>query len=187
MFLRWSAAMSGSKRFDTRALSKSLGVISFVDWKAQQKTESETMQTQFDAKPDDEKITLNVDQAIVNTLANSPVRNYYPFVLDYGKRLCRDITADNKPAKLKQWQHIFNRCLAEHKKYMAMRPYLKMDAEQIQKAMSAATCRPLTPSEISAYYTARIFFHRKPAQLQKLRRLFQYNKDTKCHATAKNV
>ena len=173
-FLRWSAAMSGSKRFDTQALSKSLGVPSFEEWKAQQKDDSVTKQSEFDAFPDHEKLTINIQQDVVNVLSNSPVRDYYPFVLDYGERLCRDLTPENKPEKLKQWQRLFDRCLEEHRKYMAMRPHLMMDDSQIEKIISLSHTRPLYPAEIAAYHTARVLYYRKPAQVNKLRRVFEH-------------
>lgn len=172
-FVRWSAAMSGSNRFDTHALSKSLGVISFVEWKEQQKEEHETMQSEFDALPEAEKITLSIPQDVVNVLANSPVRNYYPFVLKYGERLCRTLTAENKQQKILQWKTVFDRCLAEHRRYMAMRPYIMMTPERVDEVMRLAESRPLVPSEISEFYAARIFFYSKPAQVNKLRRIFQ--------------
>jgi hypothetical protein len=173
-FLRWSHAMSGIKRFDTRALAKALGVRSFEEFLEDKKNKTESMQSEFDALPDNEKLTINIPQDVVNVLSNSPVREYYPFVLDYGKRLCRDLTPENKPAKLKQWQSLFDRCLEEHRKYMAMRPHLMMDDSQIENTIALAYSRPLVPSEIAAYHTACVLYYRKPAQVNKLRRVFKY-------------
>jgi hypothetical protein len=173
-FLRWSDAMRGMKRFDTRALSTSLGIMSFEEWLDSDSPKEKTQQQEFDEIPDDQKITININQDVVNVLANSPVREYYPFVLDYGKRLCRDLTPENKPAKVKQLHTLFQRCLEEHRKFMAMRPHLMMDDLQIEKTISLSYSRALLPSEIAAYHTARVLYYRKPAQVNKLRRVFEH-------------
>lgn len=173
-FLRWSAAMTGSKRFDTQSLCKALGVCSFVDWKAQQKEQSTKQQEEFDSMRDAEKMTLNIAQDVVNVLANSPVRDYYPFVLKYGQRIARGLTAENKALKLRQWRSVFDRCLSEHRRYMSMRPHINMTPERVCKVMDLVYSRELLPSEVAEYYAARILHYRKPAQINKLRRVFQH-------------
>jgi hypothetical protein len=174
LYVRWTQAMHKSVRFDSRSLAKALGIPTLEQWKKQMKHKTETPEQEFEKTPEDEKLKLDVPQYIVNTLANSPVRDYYPAVLDYGKRLCRDLTPENKAQKLKQWQTLFDRCMADHKKHMAMIPHLNMNADQIRHLMMMSFTRPLTPKEIAAYNVARIYYYRKPAQVQKLRRLLRH-------------
>lgn len=177
-FLRWSHALHRARRFVMSDFS-AIGMRSFAEFAADDlnnpDSPANSRKAQFDALPDDKKITLNVPQDVVNLLGNSPVRLYYPLVLDYGKRLCRGLTADNKPERLRLWQAFFDRCVSEHRRYIGLRRYLRMPHAEASQFLEVVSTRPLLPSEVSAYYAASLIVHARPSEALKVSALLYYS------------